>query len=308
MAEPWTAEVVVDADLARELVIAQFPDLAPAVVEPLGEGWDNTAFLVGEQWVFRFPRREVALPMNARELRVLPAIHGRVPLAVPFPERIGAASPRFPWPFAGHRLVPGRSVGSAALDDAQRAAAAIPLARFVAALHGTPARDVEAMGLPGDVIGKMDVASHRTRIRGTLEDLRDRGLLDDGAVRRIGRVVDDTPPVASRAPVLVHGDLYARHVLVDDAGLPSGVIDWGDAHAGDPAVDLSVAHHLLPPAAHAAFRDAYGGVDETTWARARFRAAVHAAATARYAHTIGDADLQRETTGALRRIAHGAAG
>lgn len=297
-----------DADLARELVLAQFPDLAPAAAELLGEGWDNTAFLVGAQWVFRFPRRETALPLNACELRVLPAIHGRMPLAVPLPERLGAASPRFPWPFAGYRRVPGRSVCSAAPDDAQRAAAAVPLARFVAALHRTPARDVEAMGLPGDVIGKMDVAFHRTRIRGALADLRDRGLLDDDCVRRLGRVADDTPPVASRGPVLVHGDLYARHVLVDDAGLPSGVIDWGDAHAGDPAVDLSVAHHLLPPAAHEAFREAYGGVDAATWARARFRAVAHAAATARYAHTIGDADLLRETTAALRWIAHGASG
>ena len=48
----------------------------------------------------------------------------------------------------------------------------------------------------------------------------------------------DVPSRADFAPVFVHGDLYSRHLLVDDAGRPCGVIDWGDCHVGDPAVDL----------------------------------------------------------------------
>jgi aminoglycoside phosphotransferase (APT) family kinase protein len=36
--------------------------------------------------------------------------------------------------------------------------------------------------------------------------------------------------------VLIHGDLGAEHVLVDGDRI-TGVIDWGDAAIGDPAVD-----------------------------------------------------------------------
>ncbi|MCH7839494.1 MAG: phosphotransferase [Planctomycetes bacterium] len=43
----------------------------------------------------------------------------------------------------------------------------------------------------------------------------------------------------AKSTTLVHRDLYARHMLVDDDGRPCGVIDWGDVHVGDPAIDLS---------------------------------------------------------------------
>jgi aminoglycoside phosphotransferase (APT) family kinase protein len=38
----------------------------------------------------------------------------------------------------------------------------------------------------------------------------------------------------------MHGDLHPANVLVND-GQVSGVIDFGDITAGDPAGDLSVA-------------------------------------------------------------------
>jgi len=44
--KPWTAEVAVDARLPGALIEEQFPQLAPAQVRRLGEGWDNAVFLV----------------------------------------------------------------------------------------------------------------------------------------------------------------------------------------------------------------------------------------------------------------------
>jgi aminoglycoside phosphotransferase (APT) family kinase protein len=84
--EPWCPEHVVDADLAREMVEARFPQLMPARVEPLGAGWDSTAYLVNEVWVFRFPRRSVAVSCLEQETRLLPSVAPRVPLPVPVPE------------------------------------------------------------------------------------------------------------------------------------------------------------------------------------------------------------------------------
>jgi len=46
--KPWTAEVAVDARLAGALIEEQFPQLAPAQVRRLGEGWDNAVFLMRE--------------------------------------------------------------------------------------------------------------------------------------------------------------------------------------------------------------------------------------------------------------------
>jgi aminoglycoside phosphotransferase (APT) family kinase protein len=55
---------------------------------------------------------------------------------------------------------------------------------------------------------------------------------------------------------LTDGDLYARHLVLEPGGAAKGVIDWGDVHYGDPALDLAVAHLLLAAGGHATFRAA----------------------------------------------------
>ena len=63
---------------------------------------------------------------------------------------------------------------------------------------------------------------------------------------------------------------------------PAGIIDWGDLHFGDRALDIAIAHLMLPQRAHSIFRAAYGGVDERTWQAARYRALYHAILEAEY--------------------------
>ncbi len=43
----------------------------------------------------------------------------------------------------------------------------------------------------------------------------------------------------------VHGDLHPANVVVSDGTL-SGIVDFGDLFAGDPAWDLAAASVLLP--------------------------------------------------------------
>jgi aminoglycoside phosphotransferase (APT) family kinase protein len=76
----WDAEQPVPASLAAELIGRQFPRLRGTPVEPLATGWDNTVYLVGGQWVFRFPRRAIALPGIQREIAVLPLLAPHLPL------------------------------------------------------------------------------------------------------------------------------------------------------------------------------------------------------------------------------------
>lgn len=81
------------------------------------------------------------------------------------------------------------------------------------------------------------------------------------------------------------------------------MIDWGDAHAGDPAIDLSVAWTLPPPQARREFRAAYGPIDDETWALARFKALRLATAIADWGLDVGDPDLLREARLQLRFVA-----
>lgn len=68
-------------------------------------------------------------------------------------------------------------------------------------------------------------------------------------------------------PLWHHGDLDARNWLVRETRI-TGVIDWGSAGVGDPAVGVMVAWKLGSAEAREAFRDVLP-VDDTTWTRAR---------------------------------------
>lgn len=280
LTQPWRAERPVSAELARALVESQFPALAPAHAEPFGAGWDNTVFLVKGAWVFRFPRRKVAVPLLETELRLLPRIGPLLPLPVPAPTLQGTPTPDFPWPFAGYALIPGRTADRTALTADQRVRAAEDLGAFLKVLHALPAE-----ALPEDGIGRLDAARLRSEIR-----------------RRLGEApawIDD-PVRVPRGDALVHGDLHARQLLFQDGTL-CGVIDWGDAHRGDPAVDLAVAHSFLPAEARPAFLRTYGPVDPETWRLARLRALHVAAALAEWAMDTADGPLLEEANAALAR-------
>jgi aminoglycoside phosphotransferase (APT) family kinase protein len=105
------------------------------------------------------------------------------------------------------------------------------------------------------------------------------------------------------APVLVHGDLHQRHLLLDSAGHAAGVIDWGDVCLGDPALDLSLAYSGFTGAARAALLDAYGPVPPEREARSRVLAVFLSAALAEYAHGERRTALLRESLAGISRAA-----
>jgi len=291
MAEPWTAEMEVPAHLAKALIDRQFADLAPADVALLGAGWDNTAFTVNGVYVFRFPRRAFAVDFLIAESKVLPELARRAPLPIPVPAYLGKPGDGYPWPFIGYRKLPGRTACQANLSDLQRAAAAEPLARFLAAIHAVPIEDAIRIGVEPDKIRRMVMSHRKPQVRERLDRLVALGLTD--SVDRWDWLFDGIDELTG-PPALVHGDLYVRHLMVDDDNRLSGVIDWGDIHLGHPAIDLSIAFSFLPPSAHAVFRDAYGPIDDLAWRHARFRALHYASALLIYAIDTNDADLRRE--------------
>jgi aminoglycoside phosphotransferase (APT) family kinase protein len=253
-------------------------------VVPLSEGWDNTVFRVGE-WIARFPRRAMALPGFGRELAVLPRIAGRLPLPVPEPRWTGTDDdPREPWPFAVVRFVPGRELAEVSPPDAARVSAAVALGSFLAALHAPATRAlVDGVGLPVDPMRRAEPAARLEQIRAELAALAADGLWSwDPAVDELLREGARLPQPAGE-PVLVHGDLHVRHLLLADDLAAAGVIDWGDVCLADPAVDLALGYAGFSGEARAALLDAYGGVDAERELRARCLAVRLSALLAGYA-------------------------
>jgi aminoglycoside phosphotransferase (APT) family kinase protein len=292
----WAAEITVEEALARRLIAAQFPELELRSLSPLGRGWDMTVWLVDDRWVFRFPRREMVIRGLDNEIAHLPQLASLLPLPIPIPTYIGEPSSEYRWPFYGAPFLPGRELAEAALDDPGRAALARPLGEFLRALHRTRL-DAD---LPLDPVRRADMTFRVPKTRERLAELESHGLWH--APREAHEVIDaavELGPPESTA--LVHGDLHLRHLLVDEAGGASAVIDWIDLSYNDPGVDLVLYWSALPPEGRTTFREAYGMIGDDQLLRARILSLFLCGTLAVYGHHERMPQLRREALAGLER-------
>jgi len=292
----WEAEVRVDAELARTLIRAQFPDLSVESVVPISEGWDYAVFRVAGEWAFRFPRREVVVAGTERELAALPLLAPLLPVAVPAPVYVGEPTAEFPWAFYGARFLPGAEP-EPSVSDGARMRLARPLARFLRTLHGREAYVAAADLLPDDLMGRGDPHLRVPKTRAAFVAITDLWEVPPEAEELFERALRVPPP----EPVVVsHGDLHFRQLLVDDGEL-SGVVDWVDVCRADPGLDLSIAWSFLPSDARAEFLDEYGPVSEASELRARLLALNLMAILADWARSNERADALAEALAGLER-------
>jgi aminoglycoside phosphotransferase (APT) family kinase protein len=298
----WDAEIVVDAETAGWLIREQFPELEITSVEPFGVGFDNTAFLVGSQYVFRFPRRQIAVDLLESEIAFLSTAESQeLPLSVPRPQWIGMPSQHYQWPFLGYEKLEGSTADRAELSDEDRAQLASALGSFLAKLHALPVDRYSF--LTGDRIGKLDLQKRIPLASENLAELKALNLID--GFECFEAIVAETAQMTSISTIdcVVHGDVYARHLLVNHNRKICGVIDWGDVHIGNRAVDLAVMYSFLPRNAYEDFMRAYGNVDDDTMKLARFRALYVSCILVQYGIDCSDEELVQEGKRALRYIA-----
>lgn len=301
MTHPWDAEHIIDPEKARHLIAVQFPELKPRTITLFGAGWDNTAYLINNEYIFRFPRREIAVGLIKHEIAALPRLVGKLPIAIPNPEWHGKPTDEYPWPFLGYRLLSGHTACGADLSDEQRATFVDPLALFLKTLHHIPIKEFESI-LPGDSIDRLTVTVRIPKIIALIKDLESLGLLPHKKI--LFDIIENCQGLSvGHEKVICHGDLYVRHFLIDDNNQLTGIIDWGDIHLNSPAVDLSVVYIFFPPHLHERFQKIYGPISLETGKLAQFRALNHSLNLINFGHKSGDLDLEREGRKGVEYIA-----
>ena len=262
------AETEITAQLVRDLLRDQYPDLADRPLSLGARGWDNQLWRLGGDLAVRLPwATPRADGLLIKEHAWLPSLAPRLPLPVPVPQFLGEPSGRFPRPWIITTWIPGDPADRAPVT--RGAAAADALAAFLTALQ-QPAPATAPGGRGGTLA---DLANDFAR---GLASTVDRGLIPDPAAVRA--IWDDavTAPVWDGPPLWLHGDLHPANILTAD-GTICGVIDFGDMCAGDPACDLAACWSLLPDGFAGRFHDAYQPApDSATLRRARGWAALHA--------------------------------
>jgi aminoglycoside phosphotransferase (APT) family kinase protein len=300
MAAQWDAEVKVDEALVVQLLASRFPEFAGRPCRRIGEGWDCSAWLVDDEWVFRIPRRQLGADCLANEIRVLPSVADRLPSPVSTSVFVGQPTDGYPWVFAACRLILGESACDADLTDQQTVLLAGQLGSFLRALHAFGADEAATLGAMPDTYARLESSRRCSKAREAMTQAAESGLLSttDELCRVIEEIEDRQP--RPRTHCLVHGDLCSRHVMTEPGRL-TGVIDWGDIHVGDPAVDLAVGWSMFAADARSEFCAAYGPMDRNTRDLAVMRAIGHSLSCLLYAGDVNDRQLRLESQKALQR-------
>ena len=181
----------------------------------IDDGWDFKVLILEDEWVLRVPRVDQAVAKLAKEARLLPALAPA--LSVEIPDFVYVSQEP---PFVVYRLI-----------------------------RGEPLRDEDPDGVRSllDALHTFDVAGLRVPqpdwlgiYRKHAEDWRRvvLPLLDADEHGQAEALLEEIETLAGFAPTLVHCDLGPSHLLCRDGRL-AGVIDWGDAKIGDPAVDYA---------------------------------------------------------------------
>lgn len=213
------------------------PDLAVKKVSLNQEGLLNDVVIVNDELVFRFAKRRFGYKDPEEEARVLRLLRKYLTLPIPAPFYDSHE-------VLAYRLIPGEALRRDILmrlteDDQQ--AIADQLAQFFKELHGVPADEISELGIPmADALmkyeGWMKVYERiRDKVFPLLQPHQrawatehfESHLADRSNFEYELRMVDtDTPPY---------------HIMFDNKRKRvNGIIDFGCAGPGDPAIDFGV--------------------------------------------------------------------
>jgi aminoglycoside 2''-phosphotransferase len=188
--------------------------------------------VVNEDLVFRFAKDENGQRMLQAETQILDRIRPHLTLAVPEPFYSSHDA-------MAYRLLPGQTLSRQVLtklNETTQQRVADQLAEFLRELHGVPL-DATLPQTPAPVRRR-----DWLRIRNEVERVVYPLLMAHQVTwaRQLFDTMLQDHANFDHEPRLIHGDLAPYHILFDQqTGRIHGVIDFGVAGAGDPALDLS---------------------------------------------------------------------
>jgi aminoglycoside phosphotransferase (APT) family kinase protein len=188
--------------------------MEPSLIEA-ADGWDYKVLILDDEWVVRWPRHRLAVEEVEREVELLPVLAPLLPVAVPQFEYVS----REPW-LVAYRLIRGEPLVAEDPDG---------VCAFLDALHAVNVGKVPA-DRPDWLETYREQADEFRRVVLPLLDSDERAAGES--------LLAEVETLEDFRPALTHSDLGPSHLLVRDGRLV-GVIDWGDARIGDPAIDYA---------------------------------------------------------------------
>jgi len=208
------------------------------------------AFDVDDRFILKFALRAPGADELLTERTVLPAVATAAPIDVP---RIDVVGEWRGWPFVGYPKIAGVSGERLRPKPPRWERLADQVGSFLSSVHALP-RDLsprQPAERPASALAELPALAE------TIERWAADLVTDQMRPYLRGEVRE--PQFPDRL-VFSHGDIKGEHLLIAPSGWRvAGVIDWGDARAADPAVDLAGLTLWLGPAFVRMVVDRYAG-------------------------------------------------
>jgi len=244
--KPWSTEIHIDQTLVLEALKFDFPELDIETITSLGEGWTSSAFLVNEQWVFRFPKRKDVEKNLQRELNLLPRFNQRLPVAVPQFSFTAPTPKSFPFMYAGYRKLEGTFAWDIREGGFDRTAVAHSCAEILMALHAFPTE--EALSLGCEQVSAPFTTDSCRELSAEFDKIPawSRRQEYEKRLHRYLDAVDITELGMPGELAVIHSDLLPDHLLLPQSldGI-CAIIDWGEVKVGDPSVDFAGLYYWM---------------------------------------------------------------
>jgi aminoglycoside 2''-phosphotransferase len=212
------------------------PNLVLSRVEASPDGEVHDVVIVNRERVFRFPRSDWARASLQQEQGVLNLIRDVVAMPVPLLDQLAEDYESYPY-LSG---VPLQRDFLLAQPNQLQDRLAWQIAIFLRQLHAIPMRVLRRRQIPSsDTVRSRD--DWLRLFEGVQRELFPwlKANVCQGVIKHFQPVLEDEGWLRYE-PALVHGDLRPHHILIDaETNQVGGIVDFGMAGVGDPAVDLA---------------------------------------------------------------------
>lgn len=249
---------------------AVYPNLSLDQLELNQDGMNNDVVIVNQQLVCRFPKNEWAKEDLKTEVKILQVARQFIDLPIPDLDRVEED-------FVSYPLIRGIALSRHQLFRLELLAqekVIEQLGQFYQQLHSIPSDAVAAANIPSSIAerSREDMIALYEQVQQILFPHLWRHQ-QTWVHEHFEPLVSGTLDLGTPS-VLIHGDLGCYHILFDpEQQSLSGIIDFGTAGTGSPAIDLAALLDNHGEAVLKRMSKYYSGV-EALIDQARFRAGI----------------------------------
>lgn len=225
-------------DFVHSVLRESFPNLCVKKLDPLGSGYNCDAFLVNDQYVFKFPKSEQANESLKNEELALDYLKDKLPLSIPQIKFSSDDNGLFPYRVIGYEQIRGRILTAKlyqSFADEEKDLLAKSIAEFLRTLHSVDIPEtlraleddfVEELRIDYDDIRRLAYDSLSVHAKEFTNNYYQKALKDND--------------YKAERTALIHNDLSCNHIVINKDNKASGIIDFGDVAITD--IDLEFVY------------------------------------------------------------------